>query len=229
MTCEYIILTRPLEQAKRFHEQLIHAKIEKNRLIISPMFNIVGLKKNPEINTSTILIFTSENAILNWNCDHKELFSCLCVGRKTTETAEKLGLDAKCLGSNINEFIVNFPISNNQDYYYLRGKNISFDLKKYLLKKNIKVKESIIYEQQLNKLNEPTKSLLRSNEKKIITLFSADTAKAIANEMERITYSNVEFLCLSPNIKDVLIKYGFKKIKVSNQQTMDGMLESIKN
>ena len=65
--------------------------------------------------------------------------------------------------------------------------------------------------------------------KKIITLFSADTAKAIANEMESITYSNVEFLCLSPNIKDVLIKYGFKKIKVSNQQTMDGMLESIKN
>ena len=92
MTKEFIIITRPARQANRFNQQLIDAKFKKSHIILSPISKIINSAVNPKITTSTILIFTSENALFNWNCDYKEAFSCYCVGLKTTETAKKLGL-----------------------------------------------------------------------------------------------------------------------------------------
>ena len=79
MVKEFIIITRPVRQANRFNKQLIDAKIKKSQIIISPIFKIINTMTAPEIATSTILIFTSENALFNWSCDYKEEFSCYCV------------------------------------------------------------------------------------------------------------------------------------------------------
>ena len=227
MTNEFIIITRPARQAKRFNQQLIDAKIKKNDIILSPISKIINLTINPKITTSTILIFTSENALFSWECDYKEAFSCYCVGLKTTETAKKLGLNAKCLGFNVQELIKKFPKISNQDYHYLRGKYVTFNLKKYLSKEDINIKETIIYEQESKKINKITKSLLESKEKCLITVFSADTASAIARQLQDIRFSNLEFLCLSKNIKDVLQKQGFQNIRVTPKPTAESMVKSL--
>jgi len=77
MTNEFIIITRPARQAKRFNQQLIDAKIKKNDIILSPISKIINLTINPKITTSTILIFTSENALFSWECDYKEAFNAI--------------------------------------------------------------------------------------------------------------------------------------------------------
>tara|TARA_B110000263_G_scaffold85471_1_gene74625 strand:+ start:3643 stop:3948 length:306 start_codon:yes stop_codon:yes gene_type:complete len=66
MVKEFIIITRPVRQANRFNKQLIDAKIKKSQIIISPISKIINTMTTPEIATSTILIFTSENALFNW-------------------------------------------------------------------------------------------------------------------------------------------------------------------
>jgi uroporphyrinogen-III synthase len=227
MAKEFIIITRPAQQANRFNQQLIDAKFKKSHIILSPISKIINSAVNPKITTSTILIFTSENALFNWNCDYKEAFSCYCVGLKTTETAKKLGLNAKFLGPNVQEFIKNFPKKSNQNYHYLRGKYVTFSLKKYLSTEYINIKETIIYEQEPEKINETTRSLLESKEKCLITIFSADTASTMANQLKNIRFLNLEFLCLSKNIKDVLQKQGFQNIRVAAKPTAESMVKSL--
>ena len=227
MAKEFIIITRPVRQANRFNQQLIDAKIKKNQIIMSPISKIINSAITPKIATSTILIFTSENALFNWNSDYKENFSCYCVGFKTTETAKKLGLNAKYLGSNVKEFIKNFPKETNQDYHYLRGKYVSFNLMGFLSKKDINIKETIIYEQKPEKINETTRTLLESKEKSLITIFSANTASTMAKQLKNIKFLNLEFLCLSTNIKDILKKQGFQNIKVTANPTAESMVKSL--
>ena len=227
MVKEFIIITRPVRQANRFNKQLIDAKIKKSQIIISPISKIINTMTTPEIATSTILIFTSENALFSWDCDYKEEFSCYCVGLKTTKTAQKLGLNAECIGTNIEEFTNNFPKKTSKNYHYLRGKYVSFNLKKYLLRQGININETIIYEQKPEKVNKRTRLLLESKEKSLITIFSANTASTMASQLKNLKFLNLEFLCLSTNIKNILQNQGFQNIKVATQPTAESMVKSL--
>ena len=123
MNHKKIVITRPKLQSERLKRQLIDAGVDKNQLIISPVIEIEKVKNKPKIDNKSIILFTSENALLNWECKNKNKFSCYCVGLNTTNSAKKLGLDSKFLGKDIKTFIKNFPQENKNEYHYLRGED----------------------------------------------------------------------------------------------------------
>ena len=67
-------------QSDRFKRQLIDAGVDKNQLIVSPVIEIKKVNNEPKIDKNSIILFTSENAVLNWDCTNKNKFSCYCVG-----------------------------------------------------------------------------------------------------------------------------------------------------
>ena len=70
-------------QSDRFKRQLIDAGVDKNQLIVSPVIEIKKVNNEPKIDKNSIILFTSENAVLNWDCTNKNKFSCYCVGLNT--------------------------------------------------------------------------------------------------------------------------------------------------
>ena len=133
---------------------------------------------------------------------NKNKFSCYCVGLNTTNSAKKLGLNSKFLGKDIKSFIKNFPQDGKNEYHYLRGEDITFDLSSSLKRMGLKIRETIVYKQLSKNLSDQAKLSLQSNEETTIIVFSNLSALAILNDLDKIKLSNTEFLCLSANIEN---------------------------
>ena len=81
--------------------------------------------------------------------------------------------------------------------------------------------------EQPEKVNKRTRLLLESKEKSLITIFSANTASTMASQLKNLKFLNLEFLCLSANIKNILQNQGFQNIKVATQPTAESMVKSL--
>ena len=227
MNHKKIVITRPKLQSERLKRQLIDAGVDKNQLIISPVIEIVKVKNKPKIDNKSIILFTSENALLNWECKNKNKFSCYCVGLNTTNSAKKLGLDSKFLGKDIKTFIKNFPQENKNEYHYLRGEDVTIDLSLSLQRKGIKITETIVYKQLSKNLSNQAKLSLQSNEETLMIVFSNLSALAIVNELDKLVLSNTKFVCLSSNIEKTLKNHGIKNTKISKQPTVESLISII--
>ena len=224
MNNKKIVITRPMLQSDRFKRQLIDAGIDKNQLLISPVIEIEKIKNDPKIDSNSIILFTSENAVFNWDCKNKNKFSCYCVGLNTTNSAKELGLNSKFLGKDIKSFIKNFPQKDKNDYHYLRGKDITFDLTLSLKRMGIKIRETIVYKQLAKNLSDQAKLSLQSNEETTIVVFSNLSALAIVNELNKIKLSNTNFLCLSANIEKTLKSRGIENTRISDQPSVESII-----
>ena len=182
MNDKKIVITRPMLQSDRFKRQLIDAGVDKSLIIISPVIEIEKIKNEPKIDRNSIILFTSENAVFNWDCKDKNKFSCYCVGSNTTKSAKELGLNSKFLGKDIKSFIKNFPQNDKNEYHYLRGKDITFDLSLSLKRMGLKIKETIVYKQLSKNLSDQAKLSLQSKEETTIIVFSNLSALAIVSE-----------------------------------------------
>ena len=224
MNNKKIVITRPMLQSDRFKRQLIDAGVDKNQLIVSPVIEIKKVNNEPKIEKNSIILFTSENAVLNWDCTNKNKFSCYCVGLNTTNSAKKLGLNSKFLGKDIKSFVKNFPQDGKNEYHYLRGEDITFDLSSSLKRMGLKIRETIVYKQLSKNLSDQAKLSLQSNEETTIIVFSNLSALAILNDLDKIKLSNTEFLCLSANIEKTLKTRGIKNTRISNQPTVENLI-----
>lgn len=229
MKDEMIVITRPKLQSNRFYKQLIAAGIENDQLLISPVIKIKKLKTNPRIKSNSIILFTSENAISSWDCQNKEQFNCYCVGLNTTKIAKEAGLNSKFLGDDIKTFIKNFPKNGKKQYHYLRGKDVSFDLSLSLSKLGIKIKETVVYEQLPQSLDEKVKLLLQSKNTVRMTVFSNLSALAIINELDKIKFLNTEFVCLSSKIEQTLREQGITNTIAPNRPNVESLISILTN
>ena len=224
MNDKKIVITRPMLQSHRFKRQLIDAGVDKSLIIISPVIEIEKIKNEPKIDRNSIILFTSENAVFHWDCRDKNKFSCYCVGSNTTKSAKELGLNSKFLGKDIKSFIKNFPQNNKNEYHYLRGKDITFDLSSSLKRMGLKIKETIVYKQLSKNLSDQAKLSLQSKEETTIIVFSNLSALAIVSELDKVKLSNTEFLCLSANIEKTLKSHGIENTTISNQPTVESLI-----
>lgn len=123
----------------RFVEHKKHAKKYGYKVFIEPVFTIKYLNPDISAHEFDVVISTSKNSVKAFSQICKEdNFSIITVGNSTMQAAKNLGFsDIISADSNVDGLIsfIKSHYSNAIKFLYIRGQEVSCDLKKDYLKK----------------------------------------------------------------------------------------------
>ena len=234
-----IYLTRTKEDNLNFLKcfNLLKPKYNTNEVFVSvPLLDIFFVNIKELYIEETNLIFTSRYGIKAISeVENLKLKKTYCVGKSTAEVAKQSGFKNICYPEEGDaRSLINLILKDKdmlQTFHYLRGNEVSFDLKKELSDLGYKIKETIIYKQKNNKLSDKQKSLIMSGEIKGIIFFSASVAKIFCKDI-KIVPDGFLFFCISDRVADNIIKsniMGDYIIKVANKPDIEGIIDLICN
>ena len=116
-----------------------------------------------------------------------------------------------------------------QRFHYIRGKKISFNLKKELSDLGYKIKETIVYDQVLNKLSADQKKLIIDGKVLGTVFFSASVAKHFCDNLKKVS-DGFLFFCISDRVANIITSSdteGKYIVKVAKKPTQDGIIDLI--
>jgi len=224
------LITRPLEQSKRFSSQLVEVFGENIKVCISPVIEINTLKQS--INTKSFqgLLFTSENGVRAFaKLSIERNLPAFCVGNQTALVARSCGFLSVSAQGDTNRLILLLKDQASElRLLYLRGKYVSADIEQELRKDNIKVVSKIVYDQTPMKLTHQAVQFLSGSDGVIVPLFSDRSnvilSKQFFQEMNSIRIA----ICLSPAIARNVNPLHYSKVYVSPNPNSVSLIEEIK-
>ncbi|XGA08552.1 MAG: uroporphyrinogen-III synthase [Wolbachia endosymbiont of Xenopsylla cheopis] len=227
-----LLLTRPLLDSKKTKSIL-----EKYgyKVHIEPMFKIKYLETKLAQDFD-VIVSTSSNSIRALSkISQKRNYPIITVGNSTMKIAKELGFaNVASANGNVSDLILYIKEHYSQDlkFLYVRGKEISFNLKKALTDKGITVEEAILYESiDKKKLTKRCKEFLLADLIREALFFSARTAKIFCSLVEKSNLldhiRNTTAYSMSEKITENLAHYRWKNIITSNQPTQESMLNCI--
>ena len=234
-----IILTRTEEDNLNFKKcfNLLKPRLDPSEIFVSiPLLNIFFVNTKDLSIQENNLIFTSRYGIKALSeLEDLKLKKIYCVGKSTTEIASQFGFKNICYPEEGNARSLIKLISKEKDFlqsfHYLRGNKVSFDLKKELSDLGYKIKETIIYKQENNKLTDEQKILINNGKIGGIIFFSASIAKLFYENIKKVS-DGFLFFCISDRVADNIIKsnvMGKYIIKVANKPNIEGIIDLVCN
>ena len=234
-----IILTRTEEDNLNFKKcfNLLKPRLDPSEIFVSiPLLNIFFVNTKDLSIQENNLIFTSRYGIKALSeLEDLKLKKIYCVGKSTTEIASQFGFKNICYPEEGNARSLIKLISKEKDFlqsfHYLRGNKVSFDLKKELSDLGYKIKETIIYKQENNKLTDEQKILINNGKIGGIIFFSASIAKLFCENIKKVS-DGFLFFCISDRVADNIIKsnvMGKYIIKVANKPNIEGIIDLVCN
>lgn len=232
-----IYLTRSEEDNLNFQKcfNLLQPKLNAKEVFVSvPLLKIFFEDIEKLSIPESSLIFTSRYGIKAISeLEYLKLKKIYCVGKATAEIAIKKGFKEVFFTEegNVNGLIdlISKDANKFQTFHYMRGKNISFDLKKALSDLGYKVKETIIYKQYLTKISETQKNLIRNGKISGIIFFSASVAKLFCEDLKKVS-DGFLFYCISDRVSDMILKSDIRGkyiVKVSKQPNLESIIDLI--
>ncbi|MDD9331836.1 MAG: uroporphyrinogen-III synthase [Wolbachia sp.] len=228
-----ILLTRPLLDSLDTRNML---RKHGYKVYIEPIFTIKYLHPDISAYEFDVVISTSKNSIKAFShvCKVDDL-SIITVGSSTMQTAKDLGFsNIISADSNVYGLITFIKVhySNTIKFLYIRGQEVSCDLKKRLTDENFNIKEVILYKTIIkrNLTNRCTNLLL---DKKIngIVFFSAQTARVFCSLVLKSELSNmmkdIVAYVMSKNIADSLKSIKWKAVVISRLPTQENLIDTI--
>ncbi len=219
-----ILLTRPINQSKRFEKMLLKKGV-KNSIIIAPMVNI-NLKKilGKDYKEIKAFIVSSTNAIEAIKSNIKILshlsenkIPIYCVGKHTAAVGKAIGLETVFYGLKANELIerIRNKLVNGtfhalpREICYLRGKNITIDISS-----SLGICEKVVYCQCPNDLNPDIILKLINGDVGYVFFFSKNTVDLFFKKINAID-SEIKIFCFSESIRNRVTELlGTKKSKL---------------
>ncbi len=225
MTNKKIVLTRPQQQSEFFLQQIIenlqsvNMAADAGDFLIEPMMKI----ENKDI---TLPDLANYDGVITTSLHARKIIpankKCYNVG-DYADTAREL-----------TEKIINENKSEKRRFLYLRGKDISFDIKGVLEAKSHIVDEIICYEARaVDKFSQDFLDYLSNNNISAISFFS----KRTANIFIKLVYKykiiddlrDIKVLCISNSMLECCHSIFGNNIEVSSTPDALGMLEIVKN
>ena len=203
-----IILTRVNQDNKEFirsFSALDPSVNVKDSFIFFPLYDIIFEKNLEENLDSDYLICTSRYGIhsipYNSSVVGKTIF---CVGETTAFLAKKIGFQKIFYpkvgnASNLVKLICAKVKDTRATLNYLRGKEVSHDLKKELKNFGYEVRETIVYRQKRIKLGQRMTNFIRKEKMGGVVFFSASVARAFCNEVKEFPQDFL-FFCISDRV-----------------------------
>ena len=191
------------------------------RAVIFPLLEIEFLKKNANLKDADVLVFTSVYALEKLNLELIDFETpVFAVGQRCDEFLKKIGMrnififsDVKQLLSSLKAFYRN----KRPLIFYLRGDEISYDLKAELLKHSFDCEEHVVYKQKRSIQKKELDNVLARKHLEGIALFSE---KSVDSLIKGASSQNLDkiFFCFSKKIENRLRSVLDKDIRCKTIQ-----------
>ena len=232
-----IYLTRSDEDNLKFQKyfNLVQKKVDARELfesipLVKILFRNIEKLIIPEMN----IIFTSRYGIKALTrIEDLKLKQVYCVGKSTAETAIKYGYQKVQFSEegNVSSLInlISKEVKKPQRFHYIRGKKVSFNLKKELSDLGFKIKETIVYDQVFSQLSFEQKKLIMDGKVLGTIFFSASVARYFCDNLKKVP-DGFLFFCISDRVANIITRSdteGEYTVKVSKKPTQDSMIDLI--
>ena len=191
------------------------------RALIFPLLEIEFLKTNVNLKDADVLVFTSVYALENLNLELINFETpVFAVGQRCDKFLKKKGLkktfifpDVKKLLNSLKAFYRN----KRPLIFYLRGDEISYDLKAELLKHSFDCEEHVVYKQKRSIQQKELDNVLTRKHLEGIALFSE---KSVDSLIKGASSQNLDkiFFCFSKKIENRLRSVLDKDIRCKTIQ-----------
>ncbi len=228
-----ILLTRPLLDSLDTRYAL---KKYGYKVYIEPILTLRYLHPNVSEYEFDVVISTSKNSVRALSHMYKvDDLSIVTVGSTTMQTAKDLGFaEVISADGNIDDLIslIKNLYSREVKFLYIRGQEVSCDLKKKLFDAGFNVREVILYKMIAKKnLSHRCKNLLSTSKVNDIIFLSAHTARIFCSLILKSQLSdimtNMVAYAMSKNIADNLKTIKWKKILISRLPTKESLIDTI--
>lgn len=228
-----ILLTRPLSDSLNTRNALRKYGYE---VYIEPVFTIKYLQPDISACEFDVVISTSKNSVKAFSqmCKVDDL-PIITVGNSTMQTAKDSGFsDIISADSNV-EGLISF-IKNHYSiaikFLYVRGQEVSCDLKKRLSEEGFNIREVILYKTIIKRsLTNRCKNLLSGGKINSVAFFSSQTARIFCSLVLKSGLShvigNIVAYAMSKNVADSLKSVKWKKIIISRLPTKESLIDVI--
>ncbi len=243
-----VVITRPYAKGQEFARILSKGvydlksgpfTIKSGRLILEPLLRI-EIRDFQISNTIDYdgVIITSVNAVPAIEKNPNLLGTPFyCVGKKTAESLRSFGVVniAQCC-QTVEPLIDELKSAGrNQRFLYLRGQDVSVDIKSAMQSNDIIVDEAICYSAEtVDHFSESFLDDLRNQRIGLVTLFSKRTAEVFVRLIRQQQKENsvdadqIDILCISqPVLEYVSSVFKKENIIVSDKPDMKAMAEAV--
>ncbi|WP_341808058.1 uroporphyrinogen-III synthase [Wolbachia endosymbiont (group E) of Neria commutata] len=228
-----ILLTRPLLDSLDTRDALRKCGY---KVFIEPAFTIRYLHPDLSSYEFDVVISTSKNSVKAFSHICKvDGLSIITVGNSTMQIAKDLGFsNIISADSNVDGLIafIKAHYSNEIKFLYIRGQEVSCDLKKRLSDENFNVREVVLYKTIIKRsLTNRCKNLLLDGKIDSVAFFSAQTARifcslVLKSGLSHVT-NNIIAYTMSKHITDSLKSIKWKKIISSKLPTQESLVDII--
>ena len=191
------------------------------KVLIFPLLEIDFLKTSINLKKADVLVVTSVYALEKIKMELPNFETPIfAVGQRCNELLKEIGATNTFIFSNVKQLLNGFKYQYRNDrplVVYLRGDEISFDLKADLLKHDFNCEEHVVYKQKrIIKKKDLGKILSRENLKGI-ALFSEKSVDSLIKSAPRKNLDKI-FFCFSKKIENRLRSALDKDIKCKTIQ-----------
>ena len=191
------------------------------RAVIFPLLEIEFLKKNVNLKDADVLVFTSVYALEKLNLELIDFETpVFAVGQRCDEFLNKIGMRNTFIFSDVKQLLNSlkaFYRNKRPLIFYLRGYEISYDLKAELLKHSFDCEEYVVYKQKRSIQKKELDNVLARKHLEGIVLFSE---KSVDILIEGASSQNLDkiFFCFSKKIENRLRSVLDKDIRCKTIQ-----------
>ncbi len=177
------------------------------RVLIFPLLEIEFLKTNVNLKDADVLVFTSVYALEKLNLKPINFQTpVFAVGQRCDEFLKKIGINKKFIFSDVKQLLNSlkaFYRNKRPLIFYLRGDEISYDLKAELLKLSFDCEEHVVYKQKRPIQQKELDNVLARKHLEGIALFSE---KSVDSLIKGASSQNLDkiFFCFSKKIENRL-------------------------
>ncbi len=189
------------------------------RVLIFPLLEIEFFKISVNIKEADVLVFTSVYALEKMELQNFET-PIFAVGQRCGELLRELGASNTFIYSNVKHLLVGFKNyfrNMRPRVFYLRGEEISYDLKADLIKHDFNCEEHIVYKQKRNIQTKELGKILCGKNLEGIALFSEKSVDSLIKGAPRLNLDQI-FFCFSKKIENRLRSGLDKEIRCKTAQ-----------
>tara|TARA_B100000963_G_scaffold161490_1_gene140428 strand:+ start:703 stop:1359 length:657 start_codon:yes stop_codon:yes gene_type:complete len=201
------------------------------KVLLFPLLEIDFLKTSINLKETDVLVVTSVYALEKLKMELQNFETPIfAVGQRCYELLKEIGATNTFIYSNVEHLLNGFKNhywNKRPLVVYLRGDEISYDLKADLLKHNFNCEEHVVYKQKRNIQKKELAKILARKNLEGIALFSEKSVDSLIKAAPRRNLDKI-FFCFSKKIENRLRSGLNKDIKcktiqeplISNMVTM---------
>ena len=191
------------------------------RTVIFPLLEIEFLKTNVNLKDADVLIFTSVYALEKLNLELISFqTSVFAVGQRCDAFLKKTGIKKTFIFSDVKQLLnslIAFCRNKRPRILYLRGDEISYDLKAEISKHSFDCEEHVVYKQKRSIQQKELDNVLARKHLEGIALFSEKSVDSLIKGASRQNLDKI-FFCFSKKIENRLRSVLKKDIRCKTIQ-----------